>query len=163
VNNNELHSKLRGQTAPTKVLQLLEHDDRVIAIELLKSQTKSVSTTTFLDLLNSPLKYETPSYLKSVFSNEHVASFISDLLKISQEKAKEIQNLDDFDKYMYEIHKEMDNNNKPTILMEKKIEFLWRYYGATLGYKDHSRRFQQLTTYMLQNRNLKKLVKNQSK
>ena len=115
-----------------------------------------------MELLNSPLKYGTPSYLNSVFSNEHVSSFISDLLKITLTKAKEIKNLDDFDRYVYEIHKEMASNQKLTILIEKKIEFSWRYYSATLGYKDHSRRFQETTIYMLQNRNLNKLVNDQS-
>jgi ankyrin repeat protein len=149
VNNNQILYGLRNAES-LSANEILKRDDRVKAIEFLNSGIKRLSTTTFLNLFNSHLKWSTVSYVEGVFSNDLVASFISDLLQISIKEAKAIHNLDDFDKYMYIIHKEMTRNTKH-ISLEWKIEFLWKYYGATLGYKDHFPRFQELTIYMLKN------------
>jgi len=153
VNNNQLYSAVkRFKNFPPKLL--LEKDDRVIGIEFLNGETKPLTTTTFLNLFNSPLKWGTSSYIQSVFSerpNDLVANFLSDLLKIHIAEAKNIHNLDDFDIYIFEMHKEI-LNGEYNFLLAKKTEFLWRYYGATLGYNDHSSRFQELTVSMASNR-----------
>ena len=154
VNNNQILSRLRNfEALPT--IELLEQDDRVKAIEFLNSETDRLTTTTFLNLFNSQLKWNTASFIESVFAerpNALVASYISNLLEISLREAKAIKNLDDFDKYIYKMHKDIVNHrirqeapsNQETTLLQRKFEFLMRYYGATIGYKDHFRRFQEL-------------------
>ena len=71
------------------------------------------------------------------------------MLKIPPKEAKAIKNLDDFDKYMVEMQEKVPITSTGTDFLTKaKIEFLWRYYGATLGYKDHFSKFQEMTIYM---------------
>ena len=155
INNNQILSQFRNtETLPT--IELLKQDERVKAIEFLNnpnpnpSESNKLTSTSFLNLFNSQLKWSTSSYIESVFSersNNLVATFIHDLLGISVRQAKAIHNLDDFDKYMFEIHEKMASAQKSNLKSEQ-VEFLWRYYGATMGYKDHTRRFQETTLYM---------------
>jgi len=96
------------------------------------------------------LQWSTASYIESVFSertNNLVANFIEGLLDITEEKAKAIHNLDDFDKYMSELHDKIASTQK-TNLNSEQFAFLWRYYGATMGYKDHTLRYQETTLHM---------------
>ena len=107
-----------------------------------------------LNLFNYRLKSDTPSYIENVLAerpNDLVASFMSDFLEIPLIEAKAIHNLDDFDKYIYEIHKNIAGNPE-LFVFQSKVTFLWKYYGATLGYQDHFRRFQEMTDYMLHNK-----------
>ena len=99
------------------------------------------------------MKYGTPSYIDNVFAerqNDLVASFISELLEIPLIQAKLIRNLDDFDIAINAMYHEMERNPH-NFLYDHKVKFLWRYYGATKGYKDHLVRFEEMTTFMLRN------------
>jgi ankyrin repeat protein len=158
VNNNEILTKFRsGESLPT--IELLENDDRVKAIEFLNSEVNHLTLINFLNLLNSKLKWGTASYIETVFGNNLITTFISELLEISLPDAKAIKNLDDFDKYIYKMHKDVLNHRisqeavskLETTLLQRKFEFLWRYYGGTLGYKDHFSRFQELTVSLGKN------------
>ena len=79
--------------------------------------------------------------------NDLVAYFIVDFLDISPNEAKAIHTLDDFEECFYQIHNEMTRNQEQMSHMSR-IVFLWRYYGATMGYKDHFRRFQDTTVFI---------------
>ena len=75
---------------------------------------------------------------------------MSNLLNIPLEEAKAINNLKAFDRQLLRIHQELDNNQITNIL-QKKLEFLFRYYSATLGYKNHLGRFQDILVFQLEN------------
>jgi hypothetical protein len=127
----------------------------------LKQNRDRLTTTSFLNLFDSQLKLNTPSYIESVFAerpNDHVASFMSDLLNIPLEEAKAINNLEAFDKQLLKIHQELDNNPS-TLISQKKFEFLFRYYSATLGFRDHFGSFQEMLVIQLKNHlaNLKEI------
>ena len=132
---------------------MLKQDDRVKSIDFLKENRNQLTITTFLNLFDSPLRLGTPSYIKSVFTerpNDLVASFMSNLLNIPLEEAKAINSLKAFDRQLLRIHQELDNNQITNIL-QKKLEFLFRYYSATLGYKDHLGMFQDILVIQLEN------------
>ena len=98
VNNNEILTRMKN--AGNLVIESVHE------IELLNSANRDLELTTFLGLLNSPLKWGTPSYIESVFAerpNDRVAYFCSDLFKIPLAEAKLIRNLDDFDNYIHKM------------------------------------------------------------
>ena len=109
------NSALRSASAygHTDIVRMLEQDDRVKAIEFLKKNRNRLTMATFLNLFDSPLQLGTPSYIESVFAerpNDHVALFMSDLFNIPLEEAKAVNNLEDFDRYIYKLLEEIENN-----------------------------------------------------
>ena len=75
---------------------------------------------------------------------------MSDLLNISLEEAKTINNLEAFDMQLLRMNQELYNNQN-TLISQKKLEFLLRYYSATLGFRDHFGRFQDILAIQLKN------------
>ena len=151
-NDNEAF-RLASYYGHTDIVQMFEQDDRFIAIEFLTNNRVPLTITTFLNLFDSPLKLRTPSYIEKVFAerpNDLVASFFSSFLNIPLEEAKAIHNLKEFDMQLLRIHRELENNQN-SLLSQKKLEFLIRYYSATLGLEDHRGRFQDLLVVQLSN------------
>ena len=117
VNNNQILASLRS-TKNLLTIELLEKDDFVKSIEFLNIESKPLTTTTFLNLFNSPLKWGTSSCIESVFaqrSNDLVLFFISDMLMIPIKEAKSIHNLDEFDRLISLLNAILSNRKRETI------------------------------------------------
>jgi len=134
----------------TDIIRMLEQDERVKAIDFLMNNRDGLKIKTFIYLFDSQLKLDTLSYIENVFANDLVASFISNFLNIPLEDARAINNLEEFDRQLLRLHRELDNNLN-TLLSQKKFEFLFRYYSATLGFRDHFGRFQDILAIQLKN------------